>query len=271
MSRPEPRRVDAFWVAEEHRPHFARLGLVSAAQVLASSEGDCLRRLPDRENWRWALPRDRGPVAAYVKKHHARRSGWFSKMWNRPVDPPAGVGEARLVEELAAHGLTAMRLVAYGAEADASADRSFLITEDLAGYEPLDDFLRRRFADRATAGARREAAFDALLKKVADTAARFHQLGYNHRDFYACHFFVRARDDGGFDVSLIDLQRVERRQRWRRRWIVKDLAQLAHSAPRGEVSCADRLRFVRRYLGVDKLRPADRRLIRAVLAKQATI
>jgi hypothetical protein len=49
---------------------------------------------------------------------------------------------------------------------------------------------------------------------------------------------------------------------------VKDLAQLAYSAPSAHVSCADRMAFLKRYLGVSKLGPGEKRLVRQVLAKQ---
>ena len=67
---------------------------------------------------------------------------------------------------------------------------------------------------------------------------------------------------------MIDLQRVQRRRRFRRRWLVKDLAQLAWSVPRDRIRCTHRMAFMRHYLGVRKLRAADKRLIRAVLMKQ---
>jgi hypothetical protein len=67
---------------------------------------------------------------------------------------------------------------------------------------------------------------------------------------------------------MIDLQRVQRRRRFRRRWLVKDLAQLAWSAPGDRIKCTQKVAFMRHYLGVGKLRPAHKRLIRRVLAKQ---
>ncbi len=70
------------------------------------------------------------------------------------------------------------------------------------------------------------------------------------------------------EIRLIDLQRVERRRWFRRRWIVKDLAQLAWSAPQSCIKNTRKMAFMLAYLGVKKLRPADKRLIRAVLAKQ---
>ena len=69
-------------------------------------------------------------------------------------------------------------------------------------------------------------------------------------------------------MRLIDLQRVEHRRRFRRRWLVKDLAQLAYSAARDRITRTHRIAFLRHYLGVRKLRPEDKRLVRAVLAKK---
>jgi hypothetical protein len=96
---------------------------------------------------------------------------------------------------------------------------------------------------------------------------RFHAAGYNHRDLYCCHLFVREAAPGRFAMRMIDLQRVQHRRWLRRRWIVKDLAQLAWSVPRDRIQCTQKLAFIRRYLGVAKLRPCDKRLIREVLAK----
>jgi len=99
-------------------------------------------------------------------------------------------------------------------------------------------------------------------------ARKFHALGYNHRDFYCCHFFIREPRPGDFEVNLIDLQRVEHRRRLRRRWLIKDLAQMSYSSPCDQISQTDQMAFIKQYLGVTKLRPAEKRFIRAVLAKR---
>ena len=49
---------------------------------------------------------------------------------------------------------------------------------------------------------------------------------------------------------------------------LKDLAQLAYSAPCEQIGCRQKVAFVRQYLGVDKLRPGYKQIIRWVLAKQ---
>ena len=114
-------------------------------------------------------------------------------------------------------------------------------------------------------------ALQRLIVQVADIARRFHAAGYNHRDFYCCHFLVKETSPGQCDVRLIDLQRVQRRRWFRRRWIVKDLAQLASMSPDDRVGRREKILFLRTYLGVRKLRPQDKRLVRDVLWKLSLI
>jgi heptose I phosphotransferase len=185
----------------------------------------------------------------------------------------AGRVEARNIRRLAAAGIASIHLIAYGEQLRADGRlESFVLTEELRDYQPLDDFLIRRFpAVRAARTAARDRDLDRLIREVAAVARRLHRAGYNHRDLYACHFFVREPTPGRFEVRLIDLQRVEHRRRFRRRWLVKDLAQLAYSAPRSRITRTGRMAFLHYYLGVERLRPEDKRLVRAVLAKQRRI
>ena len=153
-----------------------------------------------------------------------------------------------------------MRLLAYGEQLRGDGlVESFLLTEELAGYQPLDDFLRGHFLP--------DGRLDGLIRRVARVARSFHSAGFNHRDLYCCHFYVREPLPGTFDVKLIDLQRVQSRRRFRRRWLVKDLAQLAYSAPRELITCRRQAAFLRHYFG-HKLRAREKRLVRAVVAKR---
>ena len=54
---------------------------------------------------------------------------------------------------------------------------------------------------------------------------------------------TKETSPGQFDVRLIDLQRVQRRRWFRRRWIVKDLAQLAACRPTTASAAAKRSSF----------------------------
>ncbi len=271
MNRTEQDQPDV-WIDDEFAPLLGAAGLVDFESFMETERGRCLRALDDRENWRLDLPHTDGRAQGmYLKKHHVRAWHWWLRArLGRPVRRSPGRVEARNIVRLARSGVAAMRLVAFGDRLHADGLlESFVLTEELAGFTQLDHFLRRRFPERRRADViQRDPALAQLILEIADVAARFHGAGFNHRDLYCCHFFVRESDPIAFDVRLIDLQRVERRRWLRWRWIVKDLAQLAYSAPRERIGPTERMAFIKRYLGVRKLRPCDKRLIGAVLAKQ---
>ncbi len=260
------------WWDLRFRREMARAGLTGFRAVMTCRAGRCLRVLADRENWRLELHPGRKPACgAYLKKHRVRT--WFSRLRAKLGVGPgetAGRVEARNIRRLTADGIACMGLVAYGEDLD-SAGRldSFVLTEELEGFLPLDDFVERRFptVPAGRAGPRNR-HLQELIRQVAAVVREFHGAGYNHRDLYCCHLFVREPVPGRFEVRLIDLQRVQHRRRRRRRWLVKDLAQLAYSAPRDRLRCTHRIAFMRWYLGVRSLRACDKRLVRAVLAKQ---
>lgn len=259
----------ALWIDPRHRPALVRAGLESFTDFLATRQGTRLRELADRENWRLDLAGPDGPCCAYLKKHHIRTWKTRLRAWlRRGPGNTAGCAEARRIAQLAAAGIPTMRLVAFGEKLHGNGLlESFLLTEELAGFQQLDQFLRARFSIRDPA-ARSDPVLRRLIRDAARLARRFHDLGFNHRDFYCCHFFVRETNRGVFTIHLIDLQRVQHRRRLRSRWIVKDLAQLAYSAPRERIGCRERLAFLHAYFGVRKLLPAQRRLARIVLFKQ---
>ena len=265
------------WIDERFGGLLNAAGLNRFESVMETLDGECMRALEDRENWR-LQPNGR---TVYLKKHHIRT--WASRLRAKlglGTGETAARTETRNVRHLARDGIEAMTLIAFGERLHGDGLlESFLLSEDLRGYVQLDHFITGRFPPRelhrtlprdrdVTHGLDVDRDLKALIGEVARVARRFHQAGYNHRDLYCCHFFIREPQTGRFEARLIDLQRVERRHRFRRRWIVKDLAQLAYSAPRDRIKCTHKMAFIRRYLGVRKLRPCDKRLIRAVLAKQ---
>jgi heptose I phosphotransferase len=262
---------ESMWIDREFQAAFEQAGLGSFDAVMAGSDGHCWRAFRDRENWRLELPGPYGRcVRAHLKKHHVRSvRTWLSARLRLTPAMSAAECEARNAARLTRDGIDVMRLIAYGSKAHRDGLlESFIIAEELEGYREIPDLLRQRFPTTAIQTPRRDRDLDELIRTVADVARRFHTAGYNHRDFYCGHFFVREPAPGRFEIRLIDLQRVQHRRRWRRRWVVKDLAQLAWSLPGERISCTQRMAFMRRYFGVDKLLPRHRRLIREVLAKQ---
>jgi hypothetical protein len=278
------------WIADDRLKKLHSAGLATFDEVMATTAGQCKRVLADRENWylpgedtvhstqysvlstRISVIDHQNPSpGSYLKKH--RGCTWRTRLAAvLRLAPPASPGriEAESAIALNAIGIDVMPLTAYGEKLHADGRlESFLLSEELEGYCELQDFIEQRF--HATCTRSVPNTLHRLIVQVANIARRFHAAGFNHRDFYCCHFLVKEILPEQFDVRLIDLQRVQRRRWFRRRWIVKDLAQLASMLPKAHIGCREKVLYLRRYLGVKKLRPEDKRLVRSVLAKLEAI
>jgi heptose I phosphotransferase len=268
----EPADNGRVWLDRRYSAPLRQAGLLDFEQIMARADGRCEKILEDREVWqlRVHVP-DEKPRGLYLKKHHVR--SWGSRLRAllgiQAAPTPARI-EAANVAALSTEGIAVMRLIAYGERLRGDGlQESFVITEELENYSEMHHYVRRRFA--LSPLRRRNARDRDLIQLISDVARmvrRFHAAGYNHRDLYCCHFFVKDMTPLPREIRLIDLQRVQRRRWFRRRWMVKDLAQLAWSAPSCCIKITHKMAFIREYLGVSKLRPADKCLIRSVLAKQ---
>jgi heptose I phosphotransferase len=129
---------------------------------------------------------------------------------------------------------------------------SFVIMPALEGMISLEDLARDW---RGLEGRQRVLLKRALMATMADIAGRMHGSGLNHRDFYLCHFLVRDREwkhwqpGDPLELVLIDLHRVQRRDRVPERWLVKDLGGLLFSALDAGLTRRDLLRFISAYRG----------------------
>ena len=98
--------------------------------------------------------------------------------------------------------------------------KTFLITLGLKGYCRASDLLEK---ERGLDDDRRKR----IIANIAFYAAKMHKCGFAHQDLYLVHFFIKGKEDTPY---LIDLQRVIFQKALRRRWVVKDLAQLLFSS-----------------------------------------
>jgi Lipopolysaccharide kinase (Kdo/WaaP) family len=173
------------------------------------------RKLADRENCVAEIAVPEGGVA----KLHIKRY---------PTREPARAEVAGLKSLYKAH-IPAPALAAWGWGAGG---RGFVITHDLAGYQPADKLIEAGMP------------FAKLLGPTADVAAKLHSAGLHHRDLYLCHFMAK-----GSDLSLIDAARVRKLPAWpmRRRWIVKDLAQFWYSMTKLPITDDEREKWLERY------------------------
>ena len=129
---------------------------------------------------------------------------------------------------------------------------SFLITEALDDMIHLEDLTRDW---GGLTGRRQKRLKRALLDGIARIARTLHEAGLNHRDFYLGHFLVKNRRWIGWqpgdalELFLIDLHRVQIRERLPVRWRVKDLGGLLFSALDCGLTGRDLLRFIGIYRG----------------------
>ncbi|MEA2710116.1 MAG: lipopolysaccharide core heptose(I) kinase [Phycisphaerales bacterium] len=161
------------------------------------------RKLPDRENCTLDADIEGKPIRLHIKRYLIESTG--------------AADEVKAIELLRDAGVPTVPLVGWGKLVDG---RSFVITEDLAGYRDAEKMI--------AAGT----PFETLLQPTADLAAKLHAAGLHHRDLYLCHFFANVGGGvGAVDVKLIDAARVARMNhfltRWR--WVIKDLAQFWYS------------------------------------------
>jgi hypothetical protein len=266
---PKTTSPAGFLVAVPFEEALAELGLISLETVFAFEAGRDLakanigrfrRRLEFNARPRGAsrpvrvfLKRyDRPPILLQLRNwvlHHARRS--FART------------EGETAERLAACGIPTPHVVARGEQWGLLFERrSFLMIEEVRDSEALERRLPPCFDGDATGtgqGARRD-----FIRQLAAFVKRFHDTGYRHRDLYLCHIFCSSQGE----LSLIDLARASR-PFLRRRFQIKDLAQLHYSASGTRFSRTDRLRFYLAYADRRSLRRRDKLFVCRILRKAA--
>ncbi len=218
-----------------------------------------------RERLRLTVRLDAEETVLYLKRYTdpppaARRALRRSDTGARSL---AGLEWTRMCQ-LAANDIPCVQPVAFGERLSRRRERQSAILAKAVPGQSLENWTKDwSCTDRRTIRAAATAA--------ADIVARFHRCGYIHRDLYLSHLFFDPSAGNDAPIRLIDLQRVLHRPRFFRRWVVKDLASLNFSAPVGLCSHADRLRWLKRYLGVPKLDRAAKRLAYAVIGKTRRI
>jgi len=214
------------FISETYRRIFSQIGF-KPEMIFTSPAVVAWRKLPDRENCTWDISADGNRIRLHVKRF-----------------PPMRWSPAKLETEgyhvLKSHGIQTASVAAWGILKDG---RSFIATEDLAGFTPADKLIESGIP------------FDRLLVPTADLAARLHGAGLHHRDLYLCHFLAKVEEDRAPELRLIDAARVGPLPGalMRRRWIIKDLAQFWYSTQALPVSDAQRDAWLTRYCEQTKI------------------
>jgi len=165
------------------------------------------------------------------------------------------------VNRLMRDGVATMLPVAFAESMHRGCERASVIVTEAVPGQSLESWAHGRQKQCDIAG----------ISALARFIRRFHAMGYVHRDLYLSHVFYDDRHAGEECFRLIDLQRLMRPRLWRSRWVVKDLASLNYSCPERVASSSARLRFLRAYMGVDRIGSGHRRMIRRIIAKTRRI
>ncbi len=240
-------------------------GLDSFDALMGYTGGELIDERPVRTVVRLELEDGDVKRRFYLKRHYIPLKGRLKSILN-----PGGIGSARnewqKMVMLKEHGYKTMEPVAYGEKKGVFETRALTLTEELYGAIRVEDYIPRLFKQNTPEDLKRKRR---IIEKLALIARRFHQEGFNHQDFYLGHFLINPSTE---EIFIIDLQRVQKRNRPVRRWVMKDLAQLVFSAINTEgFHGTDLVRFGHTYLGRKRFSPEDRRLIRQILRKACWI
>jgi heptose I phosphotransferase len=254
-------------INREFRPLFEARGMMTFAALFDLQGGEVVRAIGHRSTARIALSAGEKTEVFFLKRHQP--AGLVERLkpllhLSRPIVGARTEWEAILRYHAAR--IPTMTPVAFGENGLRSLVMTCDLKTDCTLLDWANDVSSRRHVRRDTAHVAL-AERRAIIAHVARIARRMHNYGLHHQDFYLNHLLCRG-NPADLDIRVIDLGRARHRRPLSRRWIIKDLAQLDFSARK--LSCSDRLRFLRLYLG-RPFRPADRWLIRQVVLKSRWI
>jgi heptose I phosphotransferase len=194
---------------------------------------------------------DRPPILVQLKN-------WLSA--RRRIS--CGYFDFEPAKKLTAAGINNPKIISYGEQWSIFFEKkSFIITEKIPDAESLERKLPDCFNGPATV--EKLKLQRSFIAQLSAFIRKFHETDYRHRDLYLSHIFYS--DSGNF--YLIDLARAFKPIVWRRRFRIKDIAQVYYSAPATYFSNTDRLRFYVGYTGQSKLTKKDKVFVRKVINK----
>ena len=242
---PVPEQI--VYLDEELRDQFSPG--VEFEQVM-NLEGLVVRDEPSRRTVRLDL----SGKSYYLKIHNG--VGWREILKNLVYLRMPVLGAANEwhgIHHLERMGIHTMTAAGFGkTSGNPASQQSFLLTHELKDCISLEDYCAGWGSNPPrTPGEIRFKRW--LISQVAGIARDIHQSGANHRDFYLCHFLLRAGftrgmpDPGKSRLHVIDLHRMQIRKRTPSRWVIKDLAGLYFSSRETGLTTRDLYRFMSIY------------------------
>jgi len=189
-----------------------------------------------------------GPRTIYLKTYLMRHYFWRPVKYLFRTSP--AMAEWRLAQALVRRGVPIARHLAVGeTRYCGSLLEATLVTEGLTGFDDIEDLLQKQYGGRVSAvpaPLRRRFA-----RELGRFVRRLHDRGVLQVDLHPANIMVCVGDDGVPEFRLVDLDGIELRWRLTRSHRVANLVTLNNFfGPR--THRADRLRFLRAYLGDDE-------------------
>ncbi len=262
----------SFFIDSDYKTAFSKSGLTSIEEVFSFDAAKNLTKInlaQFRSRLQFEINSPQLPLstAVFMKRYDrplvlVQLRNWLSQHNRRSC----ALCELEAANKLTTAGINTPKVISYGEKwSTLFEERSFIITEKIPNAESLERKLPDCFHNPTTVEnlkLRRN-----FIVQSATFIKKFHETNYRHRDLYLSHTFYS--DNGEF--YLIDLARVFKPIVLRRRFQIKDIAQVYYSAPGKHFSKTDRLRFYMAYTGRSKLTKKDKRFIRKVINKAKRI
>lgn len=165
-----------------------------------------------RSGWsgaaRYELHKENGEVVGVFIK---RQENHLRRTWRYPKGCPTFRIEWQNLKKLTSYLIEVPRPLYYGERNENGRPQAILITYELKGYKPLDEWLSERREDGKFAISKDLRR--AVLPTIADLVRRFHNHRFRHNALYPKHIMLRVRQNDNLiatDVSLIDLEKSRR-------------------------------------------------------------
>lgn len=256
-----------FEIATRYQADFARLGLDSPETVAAYFQGDAGPSEAPVVVRPTRLPLlDGKTIEVFYKQYDYRPPSWM--FIGRPSKARCEFRNYAVFSRL---GIPCAEAIACGERRDplGRLRRAFILTRAVANATPLIAFWRQHCADRRDPAS---AAMRAgLCRQLADATRRIHEAGFYHHDLVWRNILVTWQPPAEPVLWWIDCPRgmVDRWSPWRQRRRLKDLGSLDKSASKF-CTPAERLRFLKRYLGKSRLDGMAKKLAREAMDYRRT-
>lgn len=263
---------DTMWIEPGDRERLARAGLDTVDRVLKCLGDQVVAWSRTTEVVRADLPDSCGGGAVYIKRYHRLR--WRKRIQGALRGTLFGRSRARAefeqLRRMRAGGAPVVRAIAWGERRVLFFLRSsFLMTEAVEGSVSLTTFAQQQHRSTLPPSVRHE-----FVRSLGGCIRDLHARGHIHGALFWRNVLVRRSPGGGFEFHLLDAQAPRRLRpgalNGRHAGRLTDLAEMAAVAP---VFCsrAEMLRFLRAYLGTDRLDGSHRKLIGEILRRAAPL